>query len=83
MQPLNALAFATDGIHWGTGDFRYLRNAMVAATGLGSFAVLLIDESVPQALTWIWIITGLWVAIRAGFGVARIWPGIGDSPLKL
>lgn len=81
-QPLNALAFATDGIHWGTGDFRFLRNAMVAATGLGGVAVLVVNASLPQALTWIWVITGLWIAIRAGFGVARIWPGIGESPLR-
>jgi MATE family multidrug resistance protein len=81
-QPLNALAFATDGIHWGTGDFRFLRNAMVAATGLGGVAVLLVNKSFSQALTWIWVITGLWIAIRAGFGLARIWPGIGQSPLR-
>ncbi len=31
-QPINAFAFATDGIHWGTGDFRYLRNAMLGAS---------------------------------------------------
>jgi MATE family multidrug resistance protein len=27
-QPLNAVSFATDGIHWGTGDFRFLRNVV-------------------------------------------------------
>ena len=32
VQPLNALAFVTDGIHWGTGDFAYLRNAVALAT---------------------------------------------------
>jgi MATE family multidrug resistance protein len=32
IQPINALAVATDGIHWGTGDFRYLRNAIIIAS---------------------------------------------------
>jgi MATE family, multidrug efflux pump len=31
-QPVNALAFATDGIHWGMGDFRFLRNVVLAGT---------------------------------------------------
>ncbi|MCF6278564.1 MAG: MATE family efflux transporter, partial [Anaerolineales bacterium] len=26
-QPINSLAFLTDGAHWGTGDYRFLRNA--------------------------------------------------------
>ena len=81
-QPINALAFATDGIHWGTGDFRFLRNIMIAATIFGGIAISLLDETVSGALTWIWLITGCWITIRAGFGVLRIWPGIGKSPLK-
>lgn len=81
-QPLNALSFATDGIHWGTRDYAYLRNAMVAATGAGALAIYLLDERASGALTWVWIITGAWVGIRAFFGVARIWPGIGSSPFS-
>ena len=81
-QPINALAFATDGIHWGTGDFRFLRNVMISATAFGAIAIYLLDESVSGALTRIWIITGCWITIRAVFGVLRIWPGIGKSPLK-
>jgi MATE family multidrug resistance protein len=81
-QPINALAFATDGIHWGTGDFRFLRNAMISATVFGAVAIYLLDESASGAFTRIWIITGCWITIRAGLGVMRIWPGIGKSPLK-
>jgi MATE family multidrug resistance protein len=81
-QPINALAFATDGIHWGTGDFRFLRNVMISATVFGGIAIYLLDESVSGALTWIWLITICWIAIRAGFGVMRIWPGLGKSPLR-
>jgi len=81
-QPINALAFASDGIHWGTGDFRFLRNVMIAATTFGGIAIYLLDETVSGALMWIWLITGCWITIRAGFGVLRIWPGIGKSPLR-
>jgi MATE family multidrug resistance protein len=81
-QPINALAFATDGIHWGTGDFRFLRNVMISATIFGGIAIYLLDETVSGALSWIWLITACWITIRAVFGVMRIWPGIGKSPLK-
>jgi MATE family multidrug resistance protein len=81
-QPLNALSFATDGVHWGTSDYRYLRNAMLAATSLGVAGLALLDESATGALTGVWLVTGGWIAIRAAFGVARIWPGIGASPFR-
>lgn len=81
-QPINGLAFATDGIHWGTGDFRFLRNVMLAATTFGAASIYLIDKTASGALTWIWLITVMWITIRAAFGVMRIWPGIGQSPLK-
>ncbi len=82
IQPINALAFATDGIHWGTGDFRYLRNAIITASTFGAVAIYLLDETIAGALTWIWLITAFWIVIRALFGVIRIWPGVGNSPLK-
>lgn len=82
-QPLNALAFVTDGVHWGTGDFRYLRNAVFVATLVGSLGLALINVASPHALAWVWGLTGLWIAIRALLGVIRIWPGIGLSPFAL
>jgi MATE family multidrug resistance protein len=82
-QPLNALSFVTDGIHWGTGDYRFLRNAMIGATAAGAAILLLaVDRSAPDALTLVWLVTAGWIAVRAVFGVARIWPGIGASPLR-
>jgi MATE family multidrug resistance protein len=81
-QPVNALAFATDGIHWGTGDYRYLRNVVVLASFSGAAAIYLLNEAAPYALTRVWIIIACWLAIRALFGVLRIWPGIGKSPIK-
>ena len=82
-QPLNALSFATDGIHWGTGDYRYLRNVVFMATFCGAAVLIAVDADRPGHLTWIWIITGGWIFIRALLGMLRIWPGIGNSPLKL
>jgi MATE family multidrug resistance protein len=82
MQPVGALSFATDGIHWGTGDFRYLRNAMVAASVVcGGLVWWLEWLRPPQVLVVIWWITVLWTAMRAGFGMARIWPGSHHAPL--
>jgi MATE family multidrug resistance protein len=81
-QPINALAFVTDGIHWGTGDFRYLRNVVTLATLVGAAGLFMIDTSSPNALTWVWAVTVVWIAVRAGFGMVRVWPGIGNSPFR-
>jgi MATE family multidrug resistance protein len=80
-QPLNALSFVTDGIHWGTRDYRYLRNAMLAssATGLALLAAL---TGPGTTLERVWWITAAWIAVRCAFGVLRIWPGPGASPLS-
>lgn len=82
-QPVGSLSFATDGIHWGTGDFRYLRNVMVIASVSGGIALYLIEQSgMAHILIAIWLATALWMFIRAGFGIARVWPGIGKcAPL--
>ncbi len=81
-QPLNAMAFVTDGIHWGTADYAFLRNAMLIATGVGSLGLLLITPSSPNAFLWVWIVTSVWIALRMIFGVVRVWPGLGASPLR-
>jgi MATE family multidrug resistance protein len=82
-QPVAAMAFVTDGIHWGTGDFAYLRNAVCVATVCGVVGIWLLGGDYPRLLTAIWWITGGWVAIRACFGMLRIWPAVGKSPLKV
>ena len=76
-QPLNALSFVTDGIHWGARDYRYLRNAMFTATATGIALLGLADS-----LTLVWAVTAVWVGIRAAFGVARVWPAVGRAPLR-
>lgn len=82
-QPLNALAFITDGLHWGTGDYRYLRNGMITASLCGGAALLLINTESPNALNWIWVATGLWILVRSAAGIIRIWPGVGATPFKV
>ena len=82
VQPVNALAFVTDGVHWGTGDFAYLRNAIFIATLTGGIGLWRINPAAANALVWVWVVTAGWIAIRAIFGVLRIWPGIGNAPLR-
>jgi MATE family multidrug resistance protein len=82
IQPVGAITFVTDGIHWGTGDFRYLRNVVILTTCCGFAGLWLLDETRPGALTRIWWIIGGWIFIRAALGVFRIWPGTAASPLN-
>lgn len=81
-QPLMAMAFVTDGIHWGTGDYTFLRNAMLTATVSGGIMLLLIDTDADSAFTLVWVATAVWVGVRAALGIVRVWPGIGASPLR-
>jgi MATE family multidrug resistance protein len=81
-QPISSLAFLTDGAHWGTGDYKFLRNAMIIATMIGSLGIWLINTKADQALFWVWIVTGLWIMLRGTLGLLRIWPGIGEAPFK-
>lgn len=81
-QPLNSMAFISDGIHWGTGDYTYLRNAMFLAVLIAGGAGLLIDINSPNAFTQVWQATALWIAVRGLLGVLRVFPGIGDPPLN-
>lgn len=80
-QPLNAVSFVTDGIHWGTRDYRYLRNAMLLASLVGSALLLASDAQGSASVFGIWAITGLWILMRAGLGALRVWPGVGQAPL--
>ncbi|QGY41351.1 MATE family efflux transporter [Pseudodesulfovibrio cashew] len=82
-QPVGALSFATDGIHWGTGDFRYLRNAMLAASLMAGGAVMYLEAVRPEhLLVYVWLTTALWTSVRAAFGLVRVWPGVGRAPLR-
>ena len=78
-QPVSSLAFLTDRVLWGTGDFRFLRNAMIVAAVVGFGDIWLLDLSGASALYWAWAFVGIWVTERTAFGVLRIWLGIGKS----
>ncbi len=83
-QPVNSLAFITDGVHWGTGDYGYMRNGMIIASVTGIAVLWGIEQSGSTDLGLVWYATILWVAIRAAWGLVRIWPGVGKSaPLSL
>lgn len=81
MLPISGLTFATDGIHWGTGDFAYLRNATVIATVVAGGVLLGLEATGALTLVGVWWLTAGWVAIRAAIGLVRVWPGIGRAPL--
>lgn len=80
--PINAISFATDGIHWGSGDFRYLRNAVLASTAFGISSLYLLDIDGTLSLNEIWMATGAWITLRSLLGLLRIWPGIGNAPIR-
>ncbi|MFH2131012.1 MAG: MATE family efflux transporter [bacterium] len=81
-QPINAIAFATDGIHWGTGDFAYLRNGMIVATSTGLIGIFLLEVYKIATLEMLWVVTAIWITARAVAGTIRVWPGIGHAPLS-
>ncbi len=81
-QPLNALAFITDGIHWGTSDYSYLRNAMLLATVAGLIGLQVIPTESADSFGAIWLVTVGWIGIRAFWGLLRVYPGIGASPFR-
>ena len=81
-QPVSSLAFLTDGVHWGTGDYRFLRNAMILAAIVGFGGTWLLNLFEVSSLYWVWIVVGVWVSVRAAFGLLRIWPGIGNSVFR-
>lgn len=82
-QPLNALAFITDGIHWGTSDYGFLRNAMLMATVCGLIGLQQIAAGASANFTGVWIVTVAWIGIRALWGILRVFPGFGNSPFHL
>ncbi|MBZ0297721.1 MAG: MATE family efflux transporter [Anaerolineae bacterium] len=82
LQPLAALAFVTDGIHWGTGDYAFIRNAMLVATACGTILIAAVDVTDSNALLWVWGSYIVFMGVRGVFGVMRVWPGFGRSPLR-
>jgi MATE family multidrug resistance protein len=80
-QPFNAVSFVTDGIHWGSGDYGYLRNGMLLATAFGVAALYAFEGRTSEPLVGIWLATGVWITVRSCIGVLRVWPGGRRAPL--
>ena len=80
-QPISGLTFGTDGVHFGTGDFRFLRNVVLAALVAGGAVIVWADASAPWALNAVWWSFMVWTSLRAAFGMARVWPGQRTAPL--
>lgn len=80
-QPVSGVTFGTDGVHFGSSDFRYLRNSVLFALVCAGAALMMIDVRGARALQYVWWATMLWSAVRAVVGVGRIWPGFGNAPL--
>lgn len=64
-QPINAVAFAYDGIYKGLGEMKYLRNLLAAATLLGFLPVAIGFHYYHPGLTGIWVAFTAWMVIRS------------------
>ncbi len=80
-QPISGLTFGTDGVHFGTGDFRFLRNVVLAALLAGGAIIVWVDASAPWALNAVWWSFVVWTSLRAAAGTLRVWPGRPGAPL--
>jgi len=55
---------------------------MLISSGIGIIGLWALENWGNPTLFWVWGIIAFWNTLRAVFGWIRIWPGIGDSPLK-
>ena len=66
-QPINALAFAFDGIYKGLGETKLLRNLLAGATILGFLPVVVSFHYLHPSLLGIWVAFLVWMIIRSGW----------------
>ena len=66
-QPINALAFAFDGIYKGIGHTKFLRNLLAGATVLGFIPIAVCFHYFYPSLLGIWIAFLIWMVIRGGW----------------
>jgi MATE family, multidrug efflux pump len=74
MMPLNGWVFALDGILFGAGDLRFMRNVTIAGALGGYLPLTLATAEFGWGLTGIWVGISTFIWIRAGIGYAR-WRG--------
>jgi putative MATE family efflux protein len=71
MMPINGWLFALDGVLFGAGDLRFMRNVTVLAALGGYVPMALLTAQEGWGLTGIWIGLSAFVSIRAAVGAAR------------
>ena len=74
MMPLNGWVFALDGILFGAGDLRFMRNVTAVGALLGYLPPTLATAEFGWGLTGIWIGISTFIWIRAAIGYGR-WRG--------
>jgi putative MATE family efflux protein len=71
MMPLNGWLFALDGVLFGAGDLRFMRNVTVLAALGGYVPIALLTAQEGWGLTGIWIGLSAFICIRTGVGALR------------
>lgn len=66
MQPINAVAFAYDGIFKGLGEAKALRNTLLISTFLVFFPISYLGDYLGWAFVGIWISICMWMISRGG-----------------
>src|SRR5581483_1639324 len=74
MMPVNGWVFALDGILFGAGDLRFMRNVTIAGALGGYLPLTLATAAFGWGLTGIWVGISAFIWIRAVIGYAR-WRG--------
>ncbi|CAN1770745.1 Protein DETOXIFICATION 45, chloroplastic [Linum perenne] len=69
-QPLNALAYIFDGLHYGVSDFRYAACSMMMVGAISSLFLLYVPGIL--GLPGVWSGLALFMALRTGAGIARV-----------
>lgn len=70
-QPINAIAFAFDGIFKGLGHTAFLRNLLVWGTLIGFLPVLFLGDILGFQLYAVWAAFLIWMVVRAVTPVLR------------
>jgi putative MATE family efflux protein len=66
-QPINAIAFALDGLYKGLGKTKALRNLLIAATLFGFIPVAVASHYLSGTLIGIWVAFMVWMTARSGW----------------
>ena len=71
--PFNTMAFVYDGLYKGMGEMKFLRNVLLAATGLGFIPLLYFGLDMGWGIYSIWIAFLGWMFIRGSALGIHFW----------